>query len=93
MAKQEKVTEKKAPAKRGRKPKTEQEPVTIFDATSKKIADLSQRLYEEKEFDDLMYDHIKILEKRLAAIERIEFTFDCVILTVTLILAFILLGK
>ena len=90
MAKQEKVTEKKAPAKRGRKPKTEKEPLTMFEFTEKKFSGLEQKLLEDRE---LFFDLISNMRKRINTIERINYTFDCIVLTITLILAFILLSK
>lgn len=90
MAKQEKVIEKKAPAKRGRKPKVEQEPVTMMEFTEKKFSGLEQKLLEDRE---LFFDLISNMRKRINTIERINYTFDCIVLTITLILAFILLSK
>ena len=90
MAKQEKVTEKKAPAKRGRKPKTEKEPLTMLEFTEQKFSGLEQKLLEDRE---LFFDLISNMRKRINTIERINYTFDCIVLTITLILAFILINK
>ena len=81
MAKQEKVTEKKAPAKRGRKPKTVKED---------KFTNLEQKLLEDRE---MFFDLISSIRKRLVLIENTQFIFNCVILITIIILFLILCSK